>query len=70
MYSYQKTEPGQWSVGMFTKDGEWQTESVWYTSEEAAERAHWLNGGKPHKWMTMKRHPMDKDNRQFKKIIT
>lgn len=46
MYSYQKTEPGQWSVGTFTKDGEWQTESVWYTSEEAAERAHWLNGGK------------------------
>ncbi|XOQ44785.1 MAG: SPOR domain-containing protein [Clostridium sp.] len=46
MYSYQKTEPGQWSVGMFTKDGEWKTESVWYTAEEAAERAHWLNGGK------------------------
>lgn len=46
MYSYQKTEPGQWSVGSFSEDGKWQSESVWYTPEEAAERAHWLNGGK------------------------
>jgi hypothetical protein len=45
MYSYQKTEPGQWSVGLFTEGGQWQTESVWYTPEEAAERAHWLNRG-------------------------
>ncbi|MCI1966411.1 MAG: hypothetical protein LKJ17_09840 [Oscillospiraceae bacterium] len=46
MYSYQKTEPGQWSVGSFADSGQWKSESVWYTQEEAAERAHWLNGGK------------------------
>lgn len=45
MYAYQKTEPGQWSVGVFSATGEWQTESVWNTPEEAAERVHWLNGG-------------------------
>jgi hypothetical protein len=44
MYSYQKAEPGQWSVGVFTTNGDWRTESVWNTPEEAAERVHWLNG--------------------------
>ena len=46
MYSYQKSEPGQWSVGCFDESGKWQAESTWYSQEEAAERAHWLNGGK------------------------
>jgi hypothetical protein len=46
MYSYQKSEPGQWTVGRFAENGEWQPESVWCTPEEAAERTHWLNGGK------------------------
>lgn len=45
MYSYQKSEPGRWAVGQFRKNGDWETESFWNTSEEAAERAHWLNGG-------------------------
>ena len=45
MYSYQKSEPGLWSVGTFSSSGAWQQESVWNTAEEAAERAHWLNGG-------------------------
>lgn len=45
MYSYQKAEPGTWSVGRFTPDGKWEQESFWNTAEEAAERAHWLNGG-------------------------
>ena len=45
MYSYQKAEPGIWSVGRFTPEGKWRQESSWNTPEEAAERAHWLNGG-------------------------
>lgn len=45
MYSYQKSEPGLWTVGQFKNDGKWEPESDWITSEEAAERAHWLNGG-------------------------
>ena len=44
MYSYQKSEPGFWSVGFFNPNGKWCRESVWNTAEEAAERAHWLNG--------------------------
>jgi hypothetical protein len=44
-YSYQKSEPGRWTVGCFTSGGIWQTESSWNTPEEAAERVHWLNGG-------------------------
>lgn len=47
MYSYQKDEPGQWAVGLFDQEGKWQTESVWCTPEEAAERVHWLNGRGP-----------------------
>ena len=45
MYSYQKAEPGVWSVGQFAPNGKWRQESSWNTAEEAAERAHWLNGG-------------------------
>lgn len=45
MYSYQKSEPGTWTVGKLNPDGNWEPESDWNTSEEAAERAHWLNGG-------------------------
>lgn len=44
-YSYQKAEPGRWEVGFFTSEGSWKRESGWNTSEEAAERVHWLNGG-------------------------
>lgn len=44
MYSYQKSEPGRWAAGFFHEDGKWETESEWNTSEEAAERVHWLNG--------------------------
>lgn len=44
VYSYQKSEPGRWAAGFFHEDGKWETESEWNTPEEAAERAHWLNG--------------------------
>lgn len=43
VYSYQKTEPGKWTVGIFSEDGIWKPESDWNTAEEAAERTHWLN---------------------------
>lgn len=43
VYSYQKTEPGSWTVGFFSEAGSWKSESDWNTAEEAAERAHWLN---------------------------
>lgn len=44
MYSYQKTEPGVWSVGSFLQDGSWEPESQWGTADEAAEHSHLLNG--------------------------
>lgn len=43
MYIYQKTEPGIWSVGMFTSSGKWEPESDWNTAAEAMEHAHILN---------------------------
>jgi hypothetical protein len=46
MYLYQKSEPGLWSVGYFTPSGKWEKESDCSSAAEAAERVHWLNGGK------------------------
>ena len=46
MYVYQKTEKYLWTVGFFTPDGEWIPESDHDSKEEAAERVHYLNGGK------------------------
>jgi hypothetical protein len=46
MFIYQKTEPGTWTVGYFTESGEWKAECSCNTAAEAAQRAHWLNGGK------------------------
>lgn len=43
MYVYQKYRPGQWSVGRFTGSGHWESESLWNSAAEAAERVHWLN---------------------------
>lgn len=45
MYSFQKSEPGVWTVGRFRGDGTWEQESRWTTQEEAAEHAHALNRG-------------------------
>lgn len=49
MYSYQKSEPGIWTVGQFQNDGRWEQESKWSTPEEAAEHAHALNDIKSEK---------------------
>ena len=46
MYVYIKSEPGLWTVGFYTPNGEWMPESDYNTSEEAAKRVAWLNGGK------------------------
>jgi len=46
MYVYIRSEPQLWTVGFYTPDGEWIAESDHGCSEDAAERVHWLNGGK------------------------
>lgn len=47
---YKRTEPGLWTVGYpYGPDGEkWEPESDHGSPEEAAQRAHWLNGGEAH----------------------
>lgn len=42
---YQQTEPGLWTVGFYTPEGKWQTDSDHGSRESAAERVHYLNGG-------------------------
>lgn len=46
MYVYIKSEPGLWTVGFYTPSGEWVPESDHKSEAKAAERVHWLNGGK------------------------
>lgn len=44
-YVYIKSEPGLWTVGFFDPNGNWQPESDHSSTEEAAKRVAWLNGG-------------------------
>ena len=44
-YVYKQTEPGLWTVGYYKPDGEWEPESDHSSSEDAAARVHYLNGG-------------------------
>ncbi len=44
MYVYIRSEPGVWTVGFYTPDGEWNPESDHNSPEEAAKRVAWLNG--------------------------
>lgn len=46
MWVYRRTEPGLYTVGYYSPQGEWQPEGDYPTREEAAERVHFLNGGK------------------------
>ena len=46
MYVYIKTEPGLWTVGFYDPEGKWQGDSDHDSPEKAAERVHYLNGGK------------------------
>lgn len=47
MYVYKQTEPGVWTVGYYTPQGEWISESDYPTPKEAANRTAWLNGSDP-----------------------
>lgn len=45
MYVYLRSEPQLWTVGFYTPDGKWVSESDYECRDDAAERVHWLNGG-------------------------
>ena len=44
-YVYLRSEPGLYTVGFYSPDGEWIPESDHDSTEEAAKRVHYLNGG-------------------------
>jgi len=43
---YIQSEPSLWTVGFYSPDGRWQPDSDHSSREEAAQRVHWLNGGR------------------------
>jgi len=45
MYVYIRSEPGLWTVGFYSPDGKFNPESDYNSSEEAAKRVAYLNGG-------------------------
>lgn len=46
MYVYVESEPGLWTVGFYDPAGAWHGDSDHATRDAAAERVHYLNGGK------------------------
>ena len=46
VYRDNMRDAGCYTVGFYSPDGEWHPESDHPTSEEAAQRVRWLNGGK------------------------
>jgi len=44
MYVYIQSEPGLWTVGFYTPDGKWVSESDHTSKADAAERVHYLSG--------------------------
>ena len=46
MYVYIKSEKQLWTVGFYSPDGEWHPESDHESTESAAARVRYLNGGK------------------------
>ena len=48
MYVYRKTDPdpGLWTVGFYDPQGKWHSESDHSSTESAAARCNYLNGGK------------------------
>lgn len=44
MYVYLQSELGLWTVGFYTPDGKWMSESDHPTPEDAAKRVAFLNG--------------------------
>jgi hypothetical protein len=49
MYVYIKSEPGLWTVGFYDPSGKWHPDSDHASTEDAANRVHYLNGGEPEK---------------------
>jgi len=45
-YVYINSEPGLYTVGFYDPNGKWIAESDHTSSESAAQRVHWLNGGR------------------------
>ena len=43
---YIRSEPGLFTVGFYSPDGEWHADSDWGNKDDAADRVHFLNGGK------------------------
>ena len=46
-YVYIHSEPGLWTVGFYRPDGRWEAESDHDSTDSAAARVHYLNGGAP-----------------------
>jgi len=46
MYVYIQSEPGLWTVGFYDPAGRWYADSDHNTPEKAAQRVHYLNGGR------------------------
>lgn len=44
-YVYMRSEPGLWTVGFYDPTGKWQPESDHESTDAAAARVHYLNGG-------------------------
>jgi len=44
VWVYVKSEPNLWTVGYYSYDGKWHSDSDWETKEEAVERVSYLNG--------------------------
>ena len=42
---YIRSEPGLWTVGFYDPSGKFQPESDHDSPDDAAKRAHYLNGG-------------------------
>lgn len=45
MWVYIQTEHNLWTVGFYSPDGEWHSDSDHESKEKAAERVRYLNGG-------------------------
>lgn len=45
MFVYIKSEPGLWTVGFYSPNGKWNSDSDHDNREDAAKRVHYLNGG-------------------------
>lgn len=44
---YLRSEPGLYTVGFYDPRGGWHADSDYDTTENAAARVHYLNGGDP-----------------------